>query len=180
MYTEVLLHPALEKTLSANGDVGDHAAVRAQREGELVLVVASNRLTPLDVRRLLGEVGTGTATVPDAYAVVPALERDRSGSLALGWVEKLLTGRPLYRPSPPETEVERLLIEVWEQALDIKGIGIDDDFIELGGDSVAAVEILTETEKRLGTEVGVDELFECGTVRELSARLEGKAGGGDA
>ncbi|MFF5185746.1 acyl carrier protein [Streptomyces sp. NPDC000345] len=178
MYTEVRLHPALEKTLSADGDVGDYAAVRAQRDGELVLVVASNRLTPLDVRRLLGEVGT--ATVPDAYAVVPALERDRSGSLALGRVEKLLTGRPLYRPCPPETEVERLLIEVWEQALDIKGIGIDDDFIELGGDSVAAVEILTETEKRVGTEVGVDELFECGTVRELSARLEGKAGSGDA
>ncbi|WP_371600271.1 acyl carrier protein [Streptomyces sp. NBC_00564] len=178
MYTEVRLHPPLEKKLSAEGDVGDYAAVQAQHEGELVLIVASNRLTPLDVRRLLGDAGT--ATVPDAYAVVPALEREKSESLALGWAEKLLTGRPLYRLCPPETEVQRLLIEVWERSLGIDGIGIDDDFIELGGDSVAAVEILTETEKRVGTEVGVDELFECGTVRELSSRIEGKAGSGDA
>ncbi|MEV0693842.1 phosphopantetheine-binding protein [Streptomyces sp. NPDC050388] len=174
MYTEVRLHPALEETLSTEGVIGDYAAVRAQHDGELVLVVASKRLTPLDVRRLLGDAGT--ATVPDAYAVVPALERDESGSLALGRVEELLAKRPLYRPCPPTTEVQRLLVEVWERSLGIEGIGIDDDFIELGGDSLAAVEILAETEKRVGTEVGVDEFFECGTVRELSARIEGKGG----
>jgi hypothetical protein len=41
----------------------------------------------------------------------------------------------------PETAVEKALALLWEKTLGIQPIGIDDDFIELGGDSIEAIQV---------------------------------------
>ena len=41
----------------------------------------------------------------------------------------------------PESKAERQLAEIWREALNFDRIGVDDDFFDLGGDSVGAVTI---------------------------------------
>ena len=50
----------------------------------------------------------------------------------------------------PADDLERLVARVWEDVLEVRPIGPDDDFFALGGDSLAAAEISACLEQRDG------------------------------
>lgn len=57
---------------------------------------------------------------------------------------------------------------LWEEALGIEGIGLDDDFIVIGGDSVGALTLLDTVEQVFGVEISPRTLFdEVNTVRAM-------------
>jgi thioesterase domain-containing protein/acyl carrier protein len=51
-------------------------------------------------------------------------------------------------PAPPRDAIESELINIWQQVLGISPIGIYNSFFELGGDSLLAVQVLTQIEQR--------------------------------
>jgi phthiocerol/phenolphthiocerol synthesis type-I polyketide synthase E len=81
--------------------------------------------------------------------------------------------------APPVDDVERELTDIWEELIGVAGLGIHDDFFELGGDSLVAVRLIARIRERLGIELDVRALFDCTTIARLSARvreeLEGSA-----
>jgi len=54
---------------------------------------------------------------------------------------------PLSPYVAPASEGERRLTEVWEAVLDVDGLGVEDDFFEFGGESLAAVTLFSELER---------------------------------
>ena len=50
----------------------------------------------------------------------------------------------------PRTPTERRLAEIWGAALSVDKIGIDDRYLDLGGDSLMAAVIFSEIEAKLG------------------------------
>ncbi len=74
--------------------------------------------------------------------------------------------------SQPVSDTEKILTALWEQNLGIPLLGIDDDFIEWGGDSLKAMKLLVEINERFGVSLTVQRLFENMTVRKLSETLE--------
>lgn len=73
----------------------------------------------------------------------------------------------------PRTEEERILAGVWSEILGIRDIGVDDDFFELGGDSVVAIQMISRC-RNAGLTVTPKQVFELPTV----ALLAGAAGSG--
>jgi thioesterase domain-containing protein/acyl carrier protein len=63
---------------------------------------------------------------------------------------------------------ESELLELWRKMLDCNSIGLDDDFFDMGGDSLRAVQMLVEVEKMAGHRVPEMILFERSTVRQLA------------
>jgi thioesterase domain-containing protein/acyl carrier protein len=61
---------------------------------------------------------------------------------------------------------------LWSAVLAVENVGIDDDFFELGGDSLLAVRICAELESELGARLAASRLWEAATVRRLAAALE--------
>ncbi|MEU6087674.1 phosphopantetheine-binding protein [Streptomyces sp. NPDC047085] len=61
---------------------------------------------------------------------------------------------------------------VWTEVLGIDGIGPDDDFFDLGGDSLVATRLTVLLEERLGVEVPPLMVFDHPTVDELTTELE--------
>ena len=51
---------------------------------------------------------------------------------------------------PPATEGERRLLEIWQEVLDIRGLGVEDDYFELGGDSLVGLILFGEIERGFG------------------------------
>lgn len=47
----------------------------------------------------------------------------------------------------PTNEIEEKMVEVWKNVLNVKEIGIDDDFFDLGGNSLVAIKLEVELEK---------------------------------
>ena len=73
---------------------------------------------------------------------------------------------------PPASEMERRLVDIWEAVLDIDGLGVEDDYFDLGGESLAAVTIFTELESQFGEMPPLSILLDCPTIRLLAAQLD--------
>jgi amino acid adenylation domain-containing protein len=72
----------------------------------------------------------------------------------------------------PNTHLERLLCDLWGDALGIADIGTDDDFFELGGHSLIAAELLARLQQEFGIELSARTLYLSPTVGELAELTE--------
>jgi non-ribosomal peptide synthetase-like protein len=74
---------------------------------------------------------------------------------------------------PPATELERVVVEIWERGFNASPISVEDDFfIDLRGHSLIAAHVATEMRAALGTvHVSVPDLYKFRTVRLLAAHL---------
>jgi len=72
----------------------------------------------------------------------------------------------------PRTTTEKLLTDVWTEALGIKKIGIYDNFFELGGHSLIAVKVMTKIERLTGKRLPLASLFENPTIEKMSQLLQ--------
>ncbi|MCL9779888.1 acyltransferase domain-containing protein [Vibrio sp. S4M6] len=68
----------------------------------------------------------------------------------------------------PENEVEQEIVSIWQSVLGISGIGIDDNFVELGGNSLLAVQIVSKVSAKFEVDIRVDLFYQDQTTRGLS------------
>ncbi|NIM18479.1 MAG: SDR family NAD(P)-dependent oxidoreductase [Candidatus Aminicenantes bacterium] len=73
----------------------------------------------------------------------------------------------------PETQNQQILADIWQEILGIEGVGIRDDFFELGGDSLKAITITARIQKELQVEVPLAEFFNAPTISGLAEYIEG-------
>ncbi|HXY91581.1 MAG TPA: AMP-binding protein [Acidimicrobiia bacterium] len=66
---------------------------------------------------------------------------------------------------------ERELAELFAEVLGLDTVGLDDDFFELGGDSLAVIELLAGIEERFGVELTANAVLASPTVADLATRL---------
>nr|WP_062330488.1 type I polyketide synthase [Herbidospora sakaeratensis] len=74
--------------------------------------------------------------------------------------------------SPPLTGTERALAELWSEVLGVEPVGTRDNFFDLGGNSLVALQMLALVKKRFGVAVPTVLLFEAPTVHRLAAILD--------
>jgi amino acid adenylation domain-containing protein len=74
-------------------------------------------------------------------------------------------------PVPPRSGVEVQLVEIWEEVLHVRPIGIRDDFTELGGDSFLGVRLVARINERLGQDLPMSSLLQGGTIERLAGML---------
>jgi thioesterase domain-containing protein/acyl carrier protein len=72
------------------------------------------------------------------------------------------------------SDVERALLPIWEDALGIRGIEAEDDFFELGGQSLMAVHLVSEVERTFGGTVPLGWILEHPTVARLAKAIEAR------
>jgi len=71
----------------------------------------------------------------------------------------------------PRDPLERQMTNLWEEVLEVRPIGVQDNFFDLGGDSLLAAQLFALIEKNLGTRLPLSKLFEAQTVEQLAALL---------
>jgi len=73
----------------------------------------------------------------------------------------------------PMNELEKKLVGIWQRFFGIEPIGIDDDFIELGGDSLKVITIVSRIQRELDVLVPIPEFFNAPTIKELAIYITG-------
>ncbi len=78
----------------------------------------------------------------------------------------------------PTTPVEEIVAQVIADVLGVERVGLDDDFFELGGNSLVATQVTSRLGRALDTTVPVRTLFDVSTVEALAAHIESHVGSG--
>ena len=74
----------------------------------------------------------------------------------------------------PRTQTERALVEIWKGALRVDQLGLHDDFFDLGGHSLHAMEIIAKIAERLEVELSVVEVLQFPTVETMAGLIESR------
>jgi acyl carrier protein len=110
--------------------------------------------------------------VPAAFVLLAALPLTSNGRVDRSRLPAPEEAVPRHEPpAAPASELERAVAAVWQEVLGTDGIGIDDNFFDLGGNSYLMIQAQGRLRERLGRELSVAELFEHTTVRSIAQHL---------
>ncbi len=69
----------------------------------------------------------------------------------------------------PTSETEEKLAAIWQQLLGLGRIGIQQNFFQVGGDSLTVLKLRQRIEEELNIEINVVDLFNYTTIQEFAA-----------
>jgi len=72
----------------------------------------------------------------------------------------------------PRNELESTVVNIWQSLLGIKGIGVEDNLFDLGGDSLLAIQIISRIREVLHTEIALRSIFEMPTVAGVVGSIQ--------
>jgi acyl-CoA synthetase (AMP-forming)/AMP-acid ligase II/thioesterase domain-containing protein/acyl carrier protein len=115
------------------------------------------------------------AVVPDTVEVLSDLPKLPNGKLDR---DRLPTAPPRGNrgsptSGPPASPMEERVAAIWSRVLGVDDVDPDDNFFDLGGDSLRAVNLLGEMEGELGTDVPLWLVLEHPTPRGMASALKG-------
>ena len=161
-----------------------HAAARVTDENHSAkrlvayLVYSEAPAIPVDeLRRMLGKI-LPDFMIPEVYVTLHAMPQLQNGkidrkSLPLPGQQRPHLGYPAVMPGTPD---EKMMVRIWEEVLGLEGIGLDDNFFDIGGNSLKANEIILELQVKMGRSFGVKHVFENPTPSGLLRSTSSSAG----
>jgi amino acid adenylation domain-containing protein len=170
----------VEHALLALDEVNRAAVVKWERSGHMPMLVAyvvPKPGVPLNPQRLARQLrGTLPAyMLPGRYIEMRSLPLTPNNKIdrnALPDPRDTRNLRPLSQPSVPRTDTEQKLFDIWTDVLALQYISIDDDFFDLGGQSVLAVRICNRIHRALHVDLAVSALLENRTIADLAAYID--------
>lgn len=133
-----------------------------------------------------------SATIVDADALARHVERLLPrAAIPAKWLEVdhfplkngKISRKDLPRPSlrsticasayvEPRSETEKTVAEIWCKALGLPAVGVADNFLDIGGDSLIASRVISEVRERMGIDIRLQALFERATIGSLSELID--------
>ncbi|MFC4946631.1 alpha/beta fold hydrolase [Pseudonocardia sp. GCM10023141] len=147
------------------------AVVRPPAASYLVAYVAADKRfraeEPAMIRRRLRQ-RLPEYMVPSVIVAMAELPRNERGRVDR---QALPPAAPPTLSEPPTTQWEIVLSDLWGEVLGLDSVGLDDDFMELGGDSLTAQEMRRLVAERLGIALTSADLVEAPTLRRFTRRV---------
>ncbi|MBZ5604036.1 MAG: AMP-binding protein, partial [Acidobacteriia bacterium] len=109
--------------------------------------------------------------IPSSIIAVASLPTTLSGKIDRQQLQSM--AEPV---APESSDIEGALTDVWRVSLRSETVGLDDHFLDLGGDSIAAMVTLNWVERLYGVRLSVAEFYQSGTIRQLAQLLRARDG----
>jgi len=115
--------------------------------------------------------------VPWAIVVRPEITLNPNGKVDRSALPTAKIPRNVWNDYVAPTDaVERQLVAIWSEALDVEQVGIEDNFFDLGGHSLLAAELLAALQAEFDTTLPARTLYLRPTIADFAAELRGRAG----
>lgn len=113
--------------------------------------------------------------IPSAFVILDTLPLTATGKVDRRALPEPANSRPeLDTPYvSPRTPVEEELAQIWAEVLSLDRVGIDDNFLDLGGHSLAAARIVSQVIKSFQVDLPLQSLFEAPTVAGAAVIIAG-------
>jgi acyl transferase domain-containing protein/acyl carrier protein len=76
--------------------------------------------------------------------------------------------------APPRNDDEATVADLWQDILGLDGIGVHDNFFDLGGHSLIATQLVSRLQQAFGVNVELDMFFSAPTIAEFTEALQQK------
>ncbi len=138
---------------------------------QLVAYIVGRAPDPAELTRFVAN-SLPTYMVPAAIVVLDAFPLNTSGKL-----DRKALPEPVFAADDatyraPRTHAEEIVAGVFADVLGLPRVGVDDNFFDLGGNSLVATQVVSRIGAAFGTQLGVRALFETPTVAAIAARAE--------
>jgi amino acid adenylation domain-containing protein len=111
--------------------------------------------------------------IPSAFIVMESFPITVNGKIdrnALPTPHKETTKR--WKDVSLQNSVEAELVKIWKEVLGLTNIALDDDFFEVGGNSLSSIRVLAMIEEKLGVRLSVAEFFRLLSIRRLARAIQ--------
>ena len=115
-------------------------------------------------------------TIPSAFLRLESLPLTSSGKID----RRALAGLPVEITAglrdflPPRSQLERKIAAIWQDVLGVQGIGINDNFFDLGGHSLLLAKLHKLLMEQVDETLGIIDLFQYPTVGSLALHIQRK------
>ncbi len=166
----------IESAILRHGQV-KQACVVARTEGgskRLVayFVPASSTVTPQQLRDFIASQ-LPQHMIPAFFVALPFLPLSQHGKVDRAGLAELdvMSKSESTAKSIPESDLERTLTQLWQRILKVRDVGLDQNFFDLGGDSLLLVAVHSNLQKTLQRQIPLTDLFEFSNIRKLAQHL---------
>ena len=167
----------IETLLTRHPSISEAVAVaREDRPGDARLVayyVSAGDAIPSSELRALARGALPPYMIPSAFVRLDAFPLTPNGKIDRKALPAPARDRPQERAYiGPRTPLERSLVDIWEEVLDIHPIGVRDDFFSLGATSIVAAQLFARIEQTLGEQLPLAPIFRAPTIEQLAELIE--------
>jgi amino acid adenylation domain-containing protein len=160
-------HPGVERTV---------VLAREDQPGNkrLVAYFVPNHAAPVHERDLRSAL---RKTLPEFMIPSTFVSMAAFPLTANGKIDRTGFAPPTARPDlrqrylPANDPLRSQLVTIWEDLLGVRPVGIRDDFFQLGGDSLLAVQLVYRIDKACGVKLPLGMLFRFPTIESLSTAM---------
>ncbi|MBR1539730.1 MAG: amino acid adenylation domain-containing protein [Clostridia bacterium] len=160
----ILKYPDIKNAVVVKQNIKDREFISAY-------FVSTKRISTNELRKYLSQF-LPRYMVPSYYVALDELPYTPNGKVdkkALSLPESAQNIEKVKYVAP-KTDLQKRLVKIWEQLLNIEPIGIHDNFFELGGDSILAMNLNIELLK-ITTKITYSEIFRLPTIAELEEKI---------
>ncbi|BAY81673.1 peptide synthetase [Calothrix parasitica NIES-267] len=160
----------VETTLSQHSQIKETVVIVQNKENIQRLIayyVSVEEITNADLRTFLSDK-LPEYLIPSIFIPLPELPLTVNGKLNRSALPKPDFTTLENEFVNPTTQIERTLVQIWMDILQVEKIGISDNFFELGGDSILAIQIISRANQN-GIQITPKQLFQHQTIAELAA-----------
>jgi amino acid adenylation domain-containing protein len=165
----------IEEVLHLHPDV-EHAALIAKPERDgthsLAGFYTSTRedLQPAELKSYLSS-RLPNYMVPPQLARVDALPYMPNGKVDRQALHRFHIPLPAAAVAKPANELQAEILEIWQDVLQHQSFGVDDNFFDIGGHSIALAKVHSSLKDKLGLQLPMTDLFKYPTIRTLADSL---------
>lgn len=165
----------IEEALSGHPLVRESIVVaRDDSTGEKRLVAyvvnsGEEAATISDMRRFLREK-IPHYMVPSSFVILESLPLTENGKVDHDALPERDEARPDVENAyvKPRNIVELQIEDIWEEVLNIRPVGVTDNFFDLGGHSVLALRVIAQIQRLFGYDLPLSTFFDGGTIENLA------------
>ncbi len=164
----------VEAALRGAAGIADVAVAAREQRGEQRLVAylvpkKSVKLSPSSLRKFLAEI-LPDHMIPSSFVTLEVLPRTPNGKVASEELPAPEASRPNLDAAfvAPRSPLEKTLAEIWTEVLGISELGVNDNFFDLGGNSLMAAQVLARLQKVMDSAVPMRTFFESPTLAGLA------------
>lgn len=109
--------------------------------------------------------------IPSIFVLTPSMPHTVNGKIDMRKVQELFEAHGAEDYVAPRNPTEEAILAIWIDSLDISDISVRDDFFALGGDSMAAVDLILSINEKFNTSLPLHIIFNAPTIEALASLI---------